>query len=90
MTAVTPRVIAYIACQVSSTLSLSEYIGSGPLQVRFALSSLGEWGKMDGLFSMIDFFMFIVDKFEYETGPWAKETLEFWNKYIFPVLFHTS
>ena|SRR6266487_6599525 len=36
----------------------------------------------DSLFSYDDFFNLIVDEFEYSSGPWAAETLEFWNKCV--------
>jgi hypothetical protein len=47
------------------------------------LSSCEEWGAEDGQFVLQDFYTTIIELFEDEEDEWVKETLGWWNKYVF-------
>lgn len=89
MAKVTARAIAYACVQVSS-LFVTGLIPN-KTQARFMLSSCEQWMPTDGDFDAIKFYNNIVELFEAdEDDPWVKETLEFWNKYVFLSHFSTA
>ena len=89
MTEVTGRTIAYACIQVSWFFLVS--LGSNRSQGRFMLSSCEHWTTVDGDFDAIKFYNNIVELFEADADdPWVKETLEFWNKYVFLCYFSTA
>lgn len=87
MDKVTPRSIAYIACQVSYFVSSNLlYIFTTYWQVRFALSSVTSWRSMDGDFDYEQFWRTIVDFFERPPGreAWRRvdKLLEWWTRCV--------
>lgn len=53
------------------------------IQARFALSSTTSWGTDNGLFLFNDFYYAVLELFEYPGDPWVKDTLQFWNQYVY-------
>ncbi|KAG1730634.1 hypothetical protein EDD22DRAFT_960691 [Suillus occidentalis] len=74
MKKVTPRSIAYIACQFEQ-------------QVRFALLNVSSWRTIDGNFDYEAFWNNVVDFFENVPGPVTKcrvkKLLEWWTRKVF-------
>jgi hypothetical protein len=72
--AVTPRALAYTACQVSPPFYLSTFLTILALfqQLRQSLSSSTSWHENDDHFSYIDFYNNIIDYFEVDVGPNSK------------------
>jgi len=81
MTDVKPETIAYIAVLVSHHfICLFPCFSSMIFQCCFVLNSKVSWCTQDGSFHSGIFFKNIVNLFDDE--DWAKETLEWWNKYV--------
>lgn len=89
MEKVTPRSIAYIACQVSCNIwsNLLYIFTTYWHQVRFALSSVTSWRSMDGDFDYEQFWRTIVDFFERAPGREVQRRverlLEWWTRCVF-------
>jgi len=88
ITEVTPETIAYAAALVSRHfVLLFPRFSLMVFQSRFVLNSKVSWCSQDGKFHSGIFFKNIVNLFEDE--DWAKETLEWWNKYVVYPNVHT-
>ncbi|KAG2089228.1 uncharacterized protein F5147DRAFT_587287, partial [Suillus discolor] len=74
---VSPRSIAYVACQVSDfvlhLISDNVILCS---QLRFALSSMTSWRSVDGDFDYVQFWYHIVDFFEKAPGRVAQQKVD--------------
>ncbi|KAG1763644.1 hypothetical protein EV702DRAFT_1051745 [Suillus placidus] len=90
MKKVTPRSIAYVACQVRKNFSYHidvPRLNKFERQVHFALSNVTSWRTVDGNFDYEAFWNNVVDFFENVPGPVTKrridKLLEWWTRKIF-------
>jgi len=83
ITAITPEIIAYGACQVCLLLSgQSHRMLTKDPQARFSLSSVSEWPMQDMTFDLQDFYYNVLFLFEERDDEWACDTLAHWHKYV--------
>jgi hypothetical protein len=76
---VSPRLIAYVACQVSGNVlrlipDMLNIVSCS--QLRFALSAVTSWCSVDGDFDYVQFWQIIVDFFEKAHGRLAKRKVD--------------
>jgi hypothetical protein len=83
LTTVTARTIAYACIQACFDLH-PIFLSTDPRKTYIALSDMKQWGSKAKLFHLDEFYDMIVSLLEGNAAsPWVKETLEWWNKWVY-------
>ena len=91
MRSVTPRTVAYTACQVRSLIKLYIYLWYHYYQVYVALSNSVSWESKIGYFNLEKFHANIVGLFSDDPNhTWSIETLEYLTEYGFFTTLHLA
>lgn len=77
---VTPQMIAYAALQVLPTAYHIMIITPSFLKTYIGLSSMKQWGPMDGTFSLIHLYHLIIKTLSNNADQWVTETMDWWQK----------